>query len=163
MDCSFKQDNKKFRYRAAAIIIHDNKILFAKNDKDDYYYSVGGAVKFGETVEEAVVREVLEETGVQYEIDKLLFFHENFFTGVGGTLDGLDYHEIAFYYLMKPQDITEFNCTSITTDGAKESLYWLPIEELDNYKVFPKFFKDKLKNSDVGVQHVITKQNKDIT
>ena len=83
MDCSFKQDNKKFRYRAAAIIFHDNKILFAKNDKDDYYYSVGGAVKFGETAEEAVVREVLEETGVQYEIDKLLFSMRIFLLELG--------------------------------------------------------------------------------
>jgi ADP-ribose pyrophosphatase YjhB (NUDIX family) len=157
MDCSFTQDNKRFRYRAAGIIIHDGKVLFAKNDKDDYYYSVGGAVKFGETVEEAVLREVFEETGVHYDIDRLLFFHENFFTGVGGTLDGIEYHEISFYYLMKPKDITKFNCTSTTTNGAKEELHWLPIDELDKYKAFPEFLKDKLKDFNLDVQHVITR------
>lgn len=34
----------------------------------------------GETAEDAVVREVYEETGVRYEIDRLAVIHENFFT-----------------------------------------------------------------------------------
>lgn len=48
----------------------DGKILMVGNDRD-YLYSVGGRVKFGETAEEAVVREVLEETGVQMEMTAL--------------------------------------------------------------------------------------------
>lgn len=55
---------KTFRYRAAAIIVEDNCVLFAGNEVDDYFYSVGGAVHMGETAEEAVKREVLEGTGV---------------------------------------------------------------------------------------------------
>ena len=35
----------------------------------------------GETAEEAVRREVLEETGLPYEIDRLAFVHENFLRG----------------------------------------------------------------------------------
>ncbi len=54
---------------AAAIIIENGSVLFAKNDRDDYYYPVGGGVHIGEKAEEAVVREVYEETGVHYEID----------------------------------------------------------------------------------------------
>ena len=44
-----------------------------ENDKDPFLYSVGGRVKFGETAQEAIVREVLEETGTQMEIDRLGF------------------------------------------------------------------------------------------
>lgn len=36
----------------------DNKLLMVKNEKQDYMYSVGGRVKFGETSKEAVEREV---------------------------------------------------------------------------------------------------------
>ena len=68
-DCGFKKENHQFRYRAAAIIVEDGCVLFAGNERDDYYYSVGGAVCMGEYAEDAVIREVYEETGVRYEID----------------------------------------------------------------------------------------------
>lgn len=78
-DCGFTKENGWFRYRAAAIIIENGCVLFAKNDSNDYYYSIGGGVHIGEKAEEAVLREVYEETGVHYEIDRLAFIHENFF------------------------------------------------------------------------------------
>ena len=59
-DCGFKKDNKWFRYRAAAIIIEEDCVLFAGNEIDDYYYSIGGGVHVGETSAQAVEREVLE-------------------------------------------------------------------------------------------------------
>lgn len=58
MDLGFSKDNGWFMYRADTIIIEDECILFAKNDIDDYYYSIGDAVKLGETAEAAVKREV---------------------------------------------------------------------------------------------------------
>ena len=39
-------------------------VLFAGNELEDYYYSIGGGVHMGETAEDAVKREVFEETGV---------------------------------------------------------------------------------------------------
>ena len=100
-DCGFTKENNRFRYRAAAIIVEDNHVLFAGNELDDYYYSIGGAVHIGETAEDAVKREVYEETGVSYEIDHLAVIHENFFNENNGTLTGLKCHEICLYFLMK--------------------------------------------------------------
>lgn len=51
------------------------------NERADYLYSVGGRIKFGETAEEAVIREVLEETSVRVAVDRLGFIHENYFCG----------------------------------------------------------------------------------
>ena len=48
-DCGFTRENKWFRYRAAAIIIEEDCVLFAGNEIDDYYYSIGGGVHVGET------------------------------------------------------------------------------------------------------------------
>ncbi len=39
-DCGFTRENKWFRYRAAAIIIEEDCVLFARNEIDDYYYSI---------------------------------------------------------------------------------------------------------------------------
>ena len=102
-NCAIINDKKAFRYRAAAIIVEEGYVLFARNDEDDYYYSVGGAVHIGETSEEAVKREVFEETGVNYEVDHLAVIHENFFIG-SSDLKGVDFHELTFYYMMKPMD-----------------------------------------------------------
>ena len=100
---------KRFRLRAAAIIIENNKVLFAHNDSDTYYYSVGGGVHLGETMEDAVLREVYEETGIHYEIERLAFIQENFFKRDDGMLKGLDCHEVTFYYLMKSRGTEESN------------------------------------------------------
>lgn len=109
----------------------------------------------GETAEDAVKREVLEETGVAYEIDRLAFIHENFFYG-SGSLDGLDCHEISIYFLMKPRGTQELQSNSFTDKGVPEHMHWLPLSELQNYKAFPAFFKDKLFNLSNFVEHVIT-------
>ena len=80
-DCCFTHEENWFRYRVGAIILEENSVLVATNDACDFCYSIGGGVHLDESAEEAVRREVLEETGLPYEIDRLAFVHENFFEG----------------------------------------------------------------------------------
>ena len=154
-DCGFTKEKNWFRYRAAAIIVEDDCVLFVGNEKEDYLYSVGGGVHMGETAEEAVRREVLEETGVDYEIDHLAVIHENFFVGDSG-LKGFDCHEVAFYFLMKPRGTKELHCESVTQDGVKEEMHWIPIKELENYRAYPTFLKEVLGKLDEGIVHIVT-------
>ncbi len=154
-NCGFINDKKAFRYRAAAIIVEEGCVLFAGNDEDDYYYSVGGAVHIGETSEEAVKREVFEETGLNYEVDHLAVIHENFFIGSSG-LKGVDFHELTFYYMMKPMGKRDFTSQSTTESGAKETMHWLPIDELDKCKAYPTFMKEYLKSEHSGIEHIIS-------
>ena len=156
-DCGFTKRNKWFRYRAAAIIIENGHVLFAGNERESYYYSMGGGVHIGESAEEAVKREVLEETGVEYEVERLAFIHENFFDG-DGTLEGRECHEIALYFLMKPRGTQELNSNSYT-QGVKENMYWLPIDKLNEYRAYPTFFREKLKDLKNEIQHIITYQD----
>ena len=62
-----------FNLRVGAIIQKDGKVLMVGNDAVDYVYSVGGRVQFGESLEDAVRREVLEETGTALEVERLGF------------------------------------------------------------------------------------------
>lgn len=154
-DCGFTRENNWFRYRAAAIIIEDGCVLFAGNEREDYLYSIGGGVHMGETAEAAVLREVFEETGVHYEIDRLAVIHENFFNEKSGTLKGLKCHEISFYFIMKPRGTKELHSNS-TTYVVKEEMHWVPIEELGRYKAFPSFLKDYLSREHSGIEHIVT-------
>jgi len=75
-----------FRLRAYGILINDERVLMIRNDSDPNYYSVGGCVEHGESLEEAAIREVWEETGWKFEIECLVFIHENFFRGIARTI-----------------------------------------------------------------------------
>lgn len=153
-DCSLKCEGTWFRYRACGIVIEDGCVLFAGNNADDYYYSVGGAVHVGETAEDAAAREVYEETGVRYEVDRLAFVHENFFTGSGTLAAWPVCHEVAMYFLMKPRGTRQLDPHG-TSNGERETMHWLPIEHLREYKAFPAFLADYLPVPP-GVTHIVT-------
>ena len=154
-NCGFIDENRWFRYRAAAIIVEDGCVLFAGNDNEDYLYSIGGAVNMGETAEDAVKREVLEETGVEYAVDHLAVIHENFFNENTGSLKGMECHEIALYYLMKPRGTKVLHSDSYTM-GVRENMHWIPIENIGQYKAFPTFLKDYLLSDHYGIEHIVT-------
>lgn len=140
-DCGFAKGNNWFRYRTGGIIIHNNKMLFVKSAIGDYYYMIGGGVHLGETSETCIEREILEETGINARVDHLAVVCENFFKGIGGTIDGLDCHTIEFYYYMKMMDDVSL-CKDRNDDG--EELVWLPIEEISRSKIKPELIKDHI-------------------
>ena len=63
-DMTVPFDDGIINIRVGAIIMKDGKFLMVGNERVDYLYSVGGRIRFGETAEEAVIREVFEETGI---------------------------------------------------------------------------------------------------
>lgn len=145
----------KFNYRVGAIIIDDGKILMVKTDKTSYHYSVGGRVHFGETANDAVLREVYEETGIRLEIERPVFIHENFFTLQGTSTR---YHELSIFFLMKKSsEIKNIRSGSTTDRGDKEQLVWLPIDSLSDYEVYPDFFAKELSSLPDSVKFMLTK------
>lgn len=156
-DCRFDVEDKRFQFRVGAVIAEEDCVLLAKCDAADYYYSVGGAVKMGETAEDAVKREVFEETGIHYEVERLLCVHENFFKDEA-VLKGVTFHEVCMYFMMKPKggklSLTQ---ESFGTAG-REYMHWIPVKELKNIKVFPVFLEDKLLKFPKGVEHIVTNE-----
>lgn len=141
--------------RVGAIIMKKDKILMVANSKNpEYLYSVGGRIKFGETAEEAVMREVYEETGIQMEVDRLGFVHENYFYGdVDSNLGKLIY-EISFFFYMKVPENFEPKNQTFTEDDHKEYLQWILLDSTVKY--YPEFFKTELKHPQTAVKHFVT-------
>lgn len=140
--------------RVGAIIYKDGKLLMVGNERADYLYSVGGRIKFGETAEEAVIREVLEETGVRMEVDRLGFVHENYFYGDAPSNLGKLIYEISFFFYMKvPEDFSP-GSMSFTADHSREHLRWVSTDA--EITLYPTFFRTELDPDCKSVRHFVT-------
>lgn len=141
--------------RVGAIIMKDGRFLMAGNNiRPEYLYSVGGRIQFGETAEDAIVREVFEETGVPMEIDRLGFVHENYFYGDTPPKLGKPIYELSFYFYMKTPENFEPACESFTEDGNKEFLRWIAPD--DPIRYYPAFFRTELLRPVSEVKYIIT-------
>lgn len=139
-DACFVRGGNLFRLRAAAIILKDDQVLMVKNGRNSYFYSVGGAVRLDETLEDAVRREVMEECGLRLNILRLAAIHQNFF--VDNELGSLKWHELAFYYLMDYQGEPFDTARSQSMTGSPETLHWVPLVSYHQYQAYPRFFSD---------------------
>lgn len=154
-DMSVPCDDGIINIRVGAIIMKNGKILMVGNKMHpEYLYSVGGRIKFGETAEEAVVREVFEETGVHMEVERLGFVHENYFIGDSPAKLGKLIYEISYFFYMKVPEEFEPVSNNFTEDGNEESLQW--IEPGIDITIYPEFFKTELLQSENGVKHFVT-------
>ena len=154
-DITVKISDGKFNFRDGAIIIDDGKILMVKNSGMSFYYTVGGRIQFGESAYDSVLREAYEETQIRFEVDRLAYVHENFFTMES---DGEVYHEVCMFFMLKPNSLVR----KMKHDVFKEeygdvSLHWLPIDGLQDVHLYPEFFKTELMNLSDGTKYFVTR------
>ncbi len=82
-----------FRPSVYGVIIQDNKVLLSKQH-DGYDYP-GGGINLGEKIEEALVREVKEETGLTVKVGNLIACEDSFFRSSKGN----HFQGVMLYYL----------------------------------------------------------------
>ena len=155
-DITLPIEDGYFNLRVGAIILKDGKVLMVGNSAVDYVYSVGGRVRFGESLEDAVRREVLEETGAALEVERLGFVQEDFFRCDLPDKFGKVIHELGFYFYMKTPDDFEPVCRSWAVNGSEERLEWVPLDS--GRKAFPAFFFSELAHPSPFVRHIVTKE-----
>lgn len=144
-----KYANPFFSLRAAAIIIHGGRILLCKNDSHTCHYLPGGGIESGESSADAVTRELYEETGFHFEIDRLVYIQERFYTA-----ENTSKHEITFMYLMKESSFPIPDGSS--TDRKNEHLNWISLDILHEINIVPPFLASALTNLPAHPTHIIT-------
>ena len=153
-DLTLPVDGGWLNLRVGAIIQKNGNVLMVSNDAAGYCYSVGGRIRFGETAEEAVIREVEEETGVRMKIDRLGFLQENFFFGDTGDKIGALIYEVSYYFYMKTPEGFDPVCESVSSDVQCEYLKWVSPD--GDIPYYPAFFKMELKKPCETVKHIVT-------
>jgi 8-oxo-dGTP diphosphatase len=67
-------NNKKIRVGSAVLIVKGNEILLGKRNKEPNFgrwVLPGGKIEFGETHQQAAVREAQEELGIKIKVERL--------------------------------------------------------------------------------------------
>ncbi|WP_313799233.1 NUDIX domain-containing protein [Cytobacillus sp.] len=72
------QNENKFLVGVKAVIVNEGKVLIIKRSKMAHYNGgtwepVGGKVEFGEGLEDALKREVMEEVGLEISVNHILY------------------------------------------------------------------------------------------
>ena len=144
MDITFKTEEGRFNYRVCGMIIHNNKILAMHDQRSPYYYLPGGRVKLGETVEDAVLREIREELEIDAAIVRPLWLNQGFFTE---DVSGERFHEICLYFLM---DVSHTDLLSkgeqfvLSENNQRHTFEWLRFDRLKDEYFYPVFLKEKI-------------------
>ena len=136
--------------RVGAIIVKDGKALMVKSQFGDYCYSVGGRIRFGETAQQAAVREVREETGVAMTVDRLGYVNEVFFINDSPKGFGKTVYELALYFYMNvPAD---FAPKSDRIGDGVERFVW--IEPDAPGRIYPDFLRGAITDPQPGVVQI---------
>ena len=123
--------------RTRAVIFNDeNEILIehGTTSETDFYNLPGGGVLFREKLEDCLVREIKEETGLDVKVDRLLWVRD--------FLDQFPNHSVEVFFLatilggeFKPKHSTE-----------PIEFCFVPIEDLKQLLFYPRAFLPKLEH-----------------
>lgn len=130
-----------FNLVVRALVFQEGHLLVSRW-QDGYCFPVGGRIEPGETLEQAVLREVCEETGVEGRIRCLAYFNENFFVEPTGN----PVHELGWYFWVETARSigSPGECWS-HPDSPNLLLEYIPLDGLEDSGLMPPFLRQVLR------------------
>ncbi|KAA6484577.1 NUDIX hydrolase [Agrobacterium rhizogenes] len=146
----------RFQMRVAGLGFRDGHVLVHRAEHEPFWTFPGGRAEIGETSEETLQREMVEELGVEVTVGRLLWMVENFF-----HYEQRDWHELGLYYLMDIPQSFPFRPEGIVhriEDGDNHLEFkWVRAtkEALVALDIPPYFIADEIENLPPAPRHLV--------
>jgi len=127
------------------------KVLLCKSILAGHTYLPGGHVEFGESAQQALRREMIEETGLSVDVGQLLTIHQAAF-----TQSGKQRHEINLVFHMKhcgPKNVADGSENgepwpeNVPSRESEIDFLWVPRSELRAAAMLPERLAELLERS----------------
>ena len=146
----------RFNHRIAGLGFRDGHVLVHRAVHEPFWTFPGGTAEIGETSEETLKREMVEELGVEVTVTRLLWIVENFF-----HYEQRDWHELGLYYLMEIPPQFPFRPEEIihrVEDGDNHLEFkWMPAtrKALTELDIPPYFIADEIEALPATPRHLV--------
>lgn len=144
-----------FQMRIAGLGFRDGHVLVHRALHEPFWTFPGGRAEIGETSEETLKREMVEELGVEVSVGRLLWSVENFF-----HYEERDWHEFGLYYAMELPEAFPFHPTDIVhrvMDEHELEFKWVPAttEALRALDIPPYFIAEEIETLPTSPRHLV--------
>lgn len=131
---------KKMRVICRAIVLDERQenILLVRNRDADFWYPPGGGWETGESLTDCVIREILEETGLEATLDRFLYLQEF-------SPNSMEVY-LEMFWLAYPKSGSNLPQVHSDHGGIVTESRWFSKTDLVSLKVFPERIKHQIWN-----------------
>ncbi|WP_187412974.1 NUDIX domain-containing protein [Streptomyces sp. WAC01526] len=128
----------EIRTSAKAVILHEGQVLLMRANWDDQecYFLPGGGQHPGESLGDAVRREVDEETGLTITVERLLWLREYIGANHDRPVLEAKTHRIEAIFLCTPTS-DPHQLGGHAQDDAQTGLEWVPLGKVPDLNLLP--------------------------
>jgi len=128
--------HEKIDFTVEVFIVYDDKVLLRKHDKYKIWLSVGGHIELNEDPNQAAIREVKEEVGLDIELynPSKIAAHNEVFNDLIPPMFlnrhwvNKEHEHVTLVYFARSKD----DKLRLCTDEVSEECRWFSAEELDD-------------------------------